>query len=223
MAILCYSQPMRCPICESETRVVVGSTAALYHSCVCCRFVFKDPSDRPDSEASRERYLLHDNNLKNRGYVAYLQRFIEQLDLTEKDLSTRILDFGSGPEPVLAWLLSQKGYIVDTYDLFFSPSEEYLSRRYDLITLLEVAEHLGDPVKVLGTLRGILKDTGRIVVRTQLNRTTDDRQFLSWWYTKDMTHIGFFSERSLQFLSEKIDMNMFLKDENTAVFFPKKG
>lgn len=203
--------------------ILEGSSAPQYHRCSHCLFVFKDREDLPDSETSRARYLLHENSLENSGYVEYLKRFIASLDLEHPQRTTSILDYGSGPQPVLAHLLSEMGYQVDTYDLFFSPSEAYLGNQYDLITLLEVAEHLERPLEVLKTLRSLLDETGRIVIRTQLNGTTSDRQFLSWWYTRDVTHIGFFSEKSMQFIAEELDMKMVLKDANTVVFFLEKG
>ena len=47
------------------------------------------------------------------------------------------LDFGAGPGPALAAMMSEDGFDVAIYDPFFQPDAEALQRKYDFITSTE--------------------------------------------------------------------------------------
>lgn len=130
---------------------------------------------------------------------------------------SRVLDYGCGPEPVLAGLLKKKGYAVDTYDLFFHPSESFQFKTYNLITLTEVLEHLPNPLEVLEALKWKLAPQGFIALMT-LFHPNDSEKFSKWWYRRDATHVSFYTVKTIQRLAEILEMKVLFTDgERTAV------
>ena len=117
----------------------------------------------------------------------------------------RILDFGSGPEPVPARLLEERGCGVTIYDPFFAPGDAWKSLKWDAILVHEVAEHLSAPLDVFSELSGLLKPGGALCVRTRFP-PADRSLFDRWRYRMDETHIGFFSERSVRWLAGSLGL-----------------
>ncbi len=174
------------------------------------------------SAAERERYLLHENSRENSGYVAYLMRFIEEIVITHVKRGGIILDFGSGPVPVLSELLHEAGFSVTSYDPYFEPDRGYRDAEYDAIILLEVIEHIADPLTVICHLKKILSPQGCIIIQTQLVTPEIMEMFSTWWYKEDRTHISFFSERSLQILAESAGLRAAVFNEN-VLLLSRKG
>jgi 2-polyprenyl-3-methyl-5-hydroxy-6-metoxy-1,4-benzoquinol methylase len=181
----------------------------------------------PDQELNR--YLKHTNSLDNTGYVDMLNAFIDKSITPFRQNIKTILDFGSGPEPVLAQLLREMGFKVDIYDIFFAPEEEYLDRTYDLITCTEVLEHLKDPLKALGILRNLLNPGGIIAIMTlfhpvyDLSPTPDqlpcEKIFKDWWYRRDPTHISFFRPETFYHIAKSLDLTILTMDQKNTVSF----
>lgn len=149
----------------------------------------------------KKEYLRHNNSLACRGYVKMFDDFIDACVLPFHPAPETSLDFGSGPEPVLATLLERRGLAVDIYDVYFAPDKVYEHNRYDLITATEVFEHLASPLETLRLLARHVKPNGIVVVMT-LFHPRDDQAFLDWWYRRDPTHITFFTPRTFQVMAE---------------------
>ncbi len=161
------------------------------------------PQFRPPPKAERERYLRHENSRKDPGYLAYLNTFIDVVAPRgspgeEHDLTGRaVLDFGSGPNPVLPDLIAGRGALVETYDPFFSRGDTWKAQTYGLIVLHEVIEHLFEPIQTVRYLRDLLAPDGRIAVRTRFHPPSTN-QFLEWWYRRDTTHVCFFAPSTME-------------------------
>ena len=159
-----------------------------YIKCLNCGYVFLNPDLRPLPEKEKNRYLLHNNSYENYGYRKWLERFIDfSLKTSGIKNGCRILDFGSGPEPVLAQLLSEKGFDVSTEDKFFAA--ERRDGPFTLVTAVEVFEHLSEPGEVLKDLASRLEENGKICISTEF---LPEKDFETWYYRMDFTHIGFF-------------------------------
>jgi SAM-dependent methyltransferase len=181
----------------------------------------------PDQELNR--YLKHTNSLDNTGYVEMLKTFIDKSITPFRQNIKTILDFGSGPEPVLAQLLREMGFKVDIYDIFFAPEEAYLDKTYDLITCTEVLEHLKDPLKILGIIRNLLNPGGIIAIMTLfhpvygLSPTPDqlpcEKIFKDWWYRRDPTHISFFRPETFYHIAKSLDLTILTMDQKNTVSF----
>ncbi len=189
-----------CRLCGGTTSSLIApslSAVTPYFRCRVCGYIGLDPACFPSLEEEKKRYLLHKNSAQDSGYTAYLRQFIDTAILPYLVPGSRVLDFGSGPEPVLSTLLRDSGFDCDSYDPFFMPGDRWRGSSYDAIVLHEVAEHLHDPGKTLLGIIPYLKPGGLIAVRTRFP-PAEDGAFLSWWYRMDSTHVGFFTPAGLE-------------------------
>jgi len=201
---------MTCPVCgRREPRNPDAPPWALvrdasYFRCPRCSYVYLDRNLLPTPEEEKARYLLHRNDPEDPGYRSYLV-------LPFAPPEGRILDFGSGPVPVLARLLSDRGYRVSAYDPFFAPDRTARTGPFDLIALHEVAEHLARPYFELARIARALAPGGRLAIRTRF-APEDPGDFRTWWYREDPTHVGFFGSRSFAALAGRLGMSVDLDD-----------
>jgi SAM-dependent methyltransferase len=200
-----------CIICGGRTSVLEDLQLDLvYDVCDTCEFIYKQASYHIPLDQEKERYLQHHNSDENIGYVTYLTGFIEESITPLKGVST-ILDFGSGPEPMLANLLEERDYHVTNYDPFFHNDVSYADKTYDLIVLTEVLEHIHRPLPVLIHLFELLNPGGRVLIMTQFH-PRDKNQFLTWWYRRDTTHVGFYSKQTFEAIADIC--NVHIEDTN---------
>ena len=160
-----------------------------------------DPQFYLSHQAERLRYEQHENSGQSPGYLQFLAPFVDFLSQNCPE-GSRLLDFGSGPEPVLAQLLREKKYDVQIYDLFFAPREQVFQSDFDGIYLHEVIEHLKDPKAELEKLKKNLRPSAQIFIRTSLHQGTEF--FRTWSYPKDVTHLHFFSRQTEKFLQQTL-------------------
>lgn len=214
---------VHCPLClnpgsDAFTPIELWETSSgeRYRHCSRCDFIFLDPRQRLDRDAEHSRYLLHNNSPDDQRYVHYLRTFAGEALFPYLKPPARILDFGSGPEPVFAGLLRGEGYNVDIYDPFFAPQRVWKGKLYDGITSIEVAEHLFSPLEEFRTLRKVLRPGGVLAIRTLLHYSDFDR-FESWWYRKDPTHVSFYSRRTFEFLADTLEMELAAVKEGRSI------
>ncbi|WND01404.1 class I SAM-dependent methyltransferase [Temperatibacter marinus] len=169
-----------------------------------------------DPHAEKTVYDLHDNSDTN-GYRKFLNRTaVPILDrLTPNSIG---LDFGCGPNPVLAKIFTEHGHRMAVYDKFYATSAAPLLQKYDFITMTEVIEHIAKPIPVLETLFSCLNDDGILAVMTK--RLTNQSAFKTWHYKNDPTHITFYSEKTFQWISAIYDLKIEIIDQD-VVFLSK--
>ena len=85
-----------------------------YGQCKKCDFIFA--TKLPSLDAEKKQYSHHQNSLENEGYVQMFEHFITQTLLPHADKNRALLEFGSGPTPVLSVLLDRHGFDVQIYD-----------------------------------------------------------------------------------------------------------
>ncbi len=135
----------------------------------------------------------------------------------------KALDFGSGPEPVLATFLETSyNYDVDIYDLFFSPKKVYEGKKYDLITCTEVVEHLNNPLPFFKLFSSLLSPGGVLSIMTLLH-PRDKEEFLSWYYIREDSHITFYSLKTLQYIASQTGLTLIYSDEVRYASFKKES
>ena len=185
-----------CPLCRNQETVEfrTANDNNLYYRCPGCETVSRDSSCRLSPENEKKRYELHRNNSEDNGYIRWINSFLDfALDPAPPSGSV-ILDYGSGPEPVMASMMEERGYRVFIEDTYFAPGKP--EGPFDIITSLEVFEHLNHPYDVLIDLKSRLAPGGRLCISTEFLPAEPD-QFESWQYRSDITHIGFFTQKGL--------------------------
>jgi SAM-dependent methyltransferase len=131
--------------------------------------------------------------------------------------SPRILDFGSGPEQVLADILTRRGVKCASHDPLYGISADKGGDRFDIIMACEVFEHLRDIQKEIRLISRLVKPGGFVYVHTQLY--DDVKEFSSWWYIKDLTHINFFCEKTMGKVGEMIGKKIFSTNKKDTIIF----
>jgi SAM-dependent methyltransferase len=183
----------------------------VYHECAQCQWIALDPAYFLSPDEQKQRYLQHENTEENKGYVAMFEDFTKTCIQPFAKKGSRILDYGCGPEPVLAKLLSRQGYEVEAYDVFFKPDEAVLRQKYDVVVLTEVLEHLADPQEILKKLSGLLNPGGVIALMT-LFHPHDPQSFGKWWYRRDKTHVTFYTVKTIEKMALVLGLNLLFTD-----------
>jgi len=204
---------MRCRLCHFDAEPFVAG-ATPYGECPVCGYVQIDESRIPSPQAERARYVLHHNSRDDSGYTDWIGSYLDRI-VPYMPAGGTILDFGSGPEPVPARLLSDRGYRVSAYDPFFAPDASWRSKRWDAILLHEVAEHLAHPSAVLSELRGLLAPGGVLCIRTRFAPSSRE-DFGHWWYRMDSTHVGFYKEETLRWIARRWQLQALLVEPPDA-------
>ncbi len=210
-----------CMICGGETSPLFDEKIkVVYDVCTVCGFTYKQPRFHPTPEQEKILYDFHDNSMENAGYVTMLKTFLDHAVLPYIQ-SGDALDFGSGPGPVLYELTKRAGFHAEHYDPFYHPQADYENKTYDLITATEVFEHLSQPLKTMAKLSGLLKPGGYLAISTSL-RPEDDQAFLTWWYRRDETHIGFFTPKALAHLIRDVPLKRVYTNHKNHFTFKKE-
>jgi len=203
----------QCSICKTMMHEFIpAGDEQHYYACPACEWIVLDEAHIIPHEQQQERYALHENTCDNEGYVAMFERFMTACVDPYRNTIHTILDFGCGPGPVLATLLKQRGFQVDMYDIFFKPDESYRKKKYDLITMTEVLEHIKDPLSIMRDLTRCLSKKGKIALMT-LFHEADEARFAQWWYRREDTHISFYTTKTLHVLAQALNMRVLFSDE----------
>jgi len=178
-------------------------------------------------QQEQERYLQHTNSPEDTGYVDMLHQFLSKCVFPFHDRIRTALDYGCGPGPVLAGILTDMNIRTDSYDPYFAPHEIYRGKTYSLITCTEVVEHLRDPLPVLQKLGALLEPGGLLAIMTLFhpvdnsNQEEGERLFKNWWYRRDPTHISFFNRDTFTHISSLLGLNMIYIDHKNSLTLQK--
>jgi len=215
---------VQCPVCRSraEVRGPHGSRQVLRCSASSCRVEFLHPS--PTSEELRVLYQTvyypADGATNGNVYLNTPPQVAEGLVTTLRAhlgglRGLRVLDFGAGIGE-LAGLMRAQGSQVECTEpdaearrqlrlrnlTAWASLDELLEtgpgRRFDLVTAIEVVEHLEDPVSYLRQLRRVLSDGGALFLTTPNFGSLRARLMgLRWEQYCNPTHLFYFTYASL--------------------------
>ena len=210
-----------CVLCGSKTNAFKHPRFhMLFHACPSCGLIAKDASLFIESSEEVNIYLTHQNSLDNIGYVNYLTNFIEQA-VKPYLKEGHILDYGSGPEPVLAHLLSTVfHYHVDIYDIYFAKERVYTDQSYDLITSTEVIEHIQNPTEIFKFFHSHLKKGGILSIMT-LFYPTDQEAFFNWFYIRDKSHVTFYAPKTMTYIAKHFGFELLFHNDHRITVFKK--
>ena len=193
--------PRSCTLCSHpHTDLFHKDRSRSFFRCSNCGLIFVPAEHHLSTELEKARYDTHQNSSEDEGYRQFLSKILPPL-LSKIGSGDRGLDYGSGPTPVLAQMLNEKGYETVCYDPFYFHNPALLAKRYDFITCTEVVEHFRDPITEWKKLINLVKKGGWLAVMTQL--TLEDLDFGRWYYKNDTTHICFYAKQTFHWIADQ--------------------
>ena len=205
-----------CPLCDRPIVPTIAARTTRYAQCPGCDLISLDPSRRPLPLDEVVRYTSHHNDADDEGYRRFLARLADPVR-ARSSIGARGLDFGCGPSPVLAGMLTEAGYPTVGYDPVFEPRADLLLSRYDFIVCSEVVEHLHHPAsafELLGTL--VVAGGGLLAIMTRFHRP--EIPFATWWYRRDPTHVCFYSEATMRWIAAHHGWSVEIPEDDIALF-----
>jgi 2-polyprenyl-3-methyl-5-hydroxy-6-metoxy-1,4-benzoquinol methylase len=221
-----------CKICNSEANLVFSrgwrdaSQIFPFYQCTNsrCDFLFTNCLDNLSEHEIAAVYEQHWDSMSSEGSG---RRALDKVELV-KDLlpssSIKVLDVGCGK----GWGVSElrkAGFEAYGYDVT-PPSicNEYITvgvresvvGPYDLITAIEVLEHLTDPVEFCHWIASLLKDNGIFVFTT--NTFSPHRHNANWWYLDIVGHVSLHTRPSLKLLAETSGFQVIADMFNTHIW-----
>ncbi|MEM7057801.1 MAG: methyltransferase domain-containing protein [Pseudomonadota bacterium] len=204
-----------CPLCNgSDTapfRVVEDNR---YWRCDHCQARWLDPSDHLSLDQEHAHYLNHQNRVDDPAYRRFLARLAKPL-MGVLPSGSKGLDFGCGPGPALAAMLTEAGHSTALWDPFFQPDAAALNGTYDFVTCTEVLEHLADPAGTFALFDRLLRPGGWLGLMTCFQ--TDDAAFDGWHYRKDPTHVVFYRAETIAFIADRLGWSCHIPAKDIAL------
>ena len=206
----------RCPLCGAAAQYYGDYHKRRFFECAECYLISSDRTRLLNPLEERDRYLLHQYDETNQGYLEYLDAVIKPA----RQFISRsgpCLDYGSGPACILAKVLADKGYQCESFDPFFIKTN--LKPPYDTIFSTEVFEHFNAVSSEIAKLLLLLSKGGILAVMTQFN--TAGNIFGDWHYIRDKTHLSFYSIETLHWIKNKFDLEILFCDNKRVVIYRK--
>ncbi|RTE85948.1 MULTISPECIES: class I SAM-dependent methyltransferase [Gammaproteobacteria] len=209
-----------CPLCKSFSTSLwcTDSQARLNHreywQCQNCELVFVPPQFHLSHDDEKAIYDLHENHIDDPGYQRYLQPAFNAVTSSLPQQSIG-LDFGAGPGPALATMLTAASYKTSLYDAYYHRNNDVWQHTYDFITCTEVFEHLSQPHDVIQQLHSHLKPNGVLVVMTMFWQ--QQKEFMQWSYKNDPTHICFYTPKTFHWIVNHWGYELVQTTHNLAV------
>ena len=210
-----------CPVClATHTTHFLQAEPYAYWRCAHCQATFVSPEQLPTPEAEHAEYRLHQNQENDAGYRQFLSRLVAPL-LAHLPPAAQGLDYGCGPGPALAAMLTEAGHRVALFDPLFFNHPQVLAQRYDFITCTEVAEHFHRPAEEFQRLDALLKPGGVLALMTRFQ--TSDAAFAGWHYRRDPTHVVFYREHTLRAVAQRHQWDCLVPCANVVLMFKRAG
>lgn len=185
-----------------------------YWHCPVCDLVFVPEQYHLNFSEQKKLYDQHNNHAHDPGYQRFLSRLTDHL-IPKLHTGATGLDFGCGPGPVLAAMLTQAGFHMDIYDPIYAPETHALRTDYDFITATEVIEHFCQPGDAIQSVWQRLKPGGWLGIMTK--RVRSPEAFKTWHYIRDVTHVSFFSEHCFKWLALELKARLELPADDVAL------
>lgn len=189
---------MICPLCSSRHLQPID---LVYARCTNCRGIAMKPELYPTEESEKSRYLEHNNNNEDEGYIQFTSPIWKHI-LENYSPNHAGLDFGSGTTSILAVVLGRSNFMVEKYDPFFAPNPEVLANKYDYIMACEVIEHFFYPANEFKKLRAMLRPGGKLLCMTHLYEPGID--FSRWYYRRDRTHTFIYTPETIYWIQQNL-------------------
>lgn len=210
----------KCTLCDSKDfREFYSFRNSVFYRCNNCSLIFQSYDSLCSHSEEKERYLEHNNSILSDGYRTFLYNIINPVK-QYMNIECKGLDFGSGPYPMMAELLKKESYKVDSFDPYFNDFD-LSNKQYDFIILCEVIEHFNRPKKEFDYIRGLLKEDGFLFIQTSL--FYDELEFSNWYYKNDMTHVSFFSDKTISYICSEYGLERIKANKKNIVILKSKS
>lgn len=204
-------------LCDSNLLIEKKYSKLSYFHCKSCDLIFLNPEQRLDHQQEKQRYLKHENNVLDLGYQKFAAG-LHKIILENVTVASVGLDYGSGKDSAISYMLSQSGYAIRKFDPYFLNDSEALGENfYDYIVVCEVAEHFYKPKAEFFKLKSYLKNNGSLFVMTSL--VTDQINFETWSYRRDSTHVCFYSKNTCDFIKDFFGFKHMRIEQNQLIVF----
>lgn len=209
-----------CPLCGTAALFAEGAAGRPIHCCPACDLRFVPAAFHLSPEQERARYDLHRNSLSDAGYVRFLSPAVDALRrLLPPASGPTVLDYGSGPDPVLVELLRREGYDACGYDPYY-PSGARLRDGYDAVVSTEVFEHFRLPADEIERVVQRVGPGGLLVVMTSLYT---GQRLAAWHYALDTTHICFYSAATFGHIARIWNLRLVETDTRRLLVLRRSG
>ena len=204
-----------CPLCNSTSTLFYEKTKHLFYKCNTCHGIFRPKHTFLTAEEEKAHYEKHNNDVFDERYQNFVSPIVNAV-LQDFSSEAKGLDFGSGTGPVIAKMLTDKGYQVQNYDLFFANEPSLLNQKYDYISCCEVMEHFHQPYKEFELLKSLLLPKGKLYCKTEV--FNNQKPFENWYYKDDFTHVFIYQHKTLEWIKTKFHFSNLVIKEKLIVF-----
>jgi len=204
-----------CPLCNSTSTLFCEKTKHLFYKCNTCHGIFRPKHTFLTAEEEKAHYEKHNNDVFDERYQNFVSPIVNAV-LQDFSSEAKGLDFGSGTGPVIAKMLTDKGYQVQNYDLFFANEPSLLNQKYDYISCCEVMEHFHQPYKEFELLKSLLLPKGKLYCKTEV--FNNQKPFENWYYKDDFTHVFIYQHKTLEWIKTKFHFSNLVIKEKLIVF-----
>jgi 2-polyprenyl-3-methyl-5-hydroxy-6-metoxy-1,4-benzoquinol methylase len=210
-----------CCVCGTAQRPLFRYRGHRYHRCPRCGLVstWPVPDDATIAAHYARKFAAGNYELRRRfeqEYQAVERQYLELLQPRLRVPHPSVLDVGCFTGCFLQ-LLERQGW--DVYGLELQPEavavasgrlpgrifqadlhgDRFPQRRFDVVSLLGVVEHVTDPMRLLGRCAELLAPGGTLIVQTPNSGSLLARVMGRYWpLYEPVEHIHLFSRRSLQ-------------------------
>jgi len=206
---------MNCRICTAQAKRVFSARVmnkfdVEYYSCDNCEYLFTENPHWLD-EAYERAINISDTGIISRNQ--HFTKFLSSIIYFLFDKNRKYVDYAGG-YGLFTRMMRDVGFDYYWHDQYcenlFSPGFEINIKNknhFELISAFEVFEHLIDPVD---EIEKMLQISNTIIFSTEiLPRPVPKLD--DWWYyaCEHGQHISFYSLRTLNFLADKFDLNLY--------------
>ncbi len=225
---------------KKDLNQLISNYEYILKKCINCNFIYQEfVLDNLSTKYFYENIEKnHPGNLKKFGYENKNLKFA---DIIKKNFfenkTIDILDFGSGytnyPKKNDSLRFFTYDIASDSPDDNFTPFDKLIHKKFDLILLNQVLEHVTDPIQIIEDLSNYLKPNGILKIEFPSSNLINYKLFLTSLFgikkniiheVFPIEHINCFSEESMSILFRnflKIDYNfkIFSIDQNNNFLF----
>lgn len=202
--------PSHCPVCQSTAlSQTLEKYGVKYWSCQSCELLFVDDFDKSIIETHNDgpevRANIENQSTRLKRVVTYLGR-----------IPGRVLDFGCGLGTYVEFLKSNGIQAVGIDQDTELQIEHITPSTLDAINMVEVIEHISDPLHLIERLLKLLKPDGVLYLESSFVdflKPLDRSPYIN----PKIGHICIQSRKSMNYMKEELSIELIWINNNTAI------